>query len=50
MVAYKKPQQWKEEESKRLMGGREQIKFIDLGFERWQLVRFSKARRRQVVS
>ena len=29
------PQQRKKEESKRLRGKRDQIKFIDLGFERW---------------
>ena len=36
MVAYTKPQQWKKEESERLKGERErdQIKFIDLRFER----------------
>ena len=44
MVAYTKPQQWKKEESERLRGGRDQIKFIDLGFERWQVARFKKAR------
>ena len=38
MVADTKPQQWKKEESERLRGERDQIKFnqvIDLGFERW---------------
>ena len=44
MVAYTKPQQWKKEESERLRGERDQIKFIGLGFERWQAVRFRKAR------
>ena len=34
-------QQRKKEESERLRGERDQIKFIDLGFERWQVVRFS---------
>ena len=45
------PQQRKKEESKRLRGERErdQIKFIDLGFERWQIVRCRKARGRQDV-
>ena len=38
------PQQRKKEESERLRGERDQIKFIDLGFERWQVVRFRKAR------
>ena len=33
----------KKEESERLRGERDQIKFIDLRFERWQVVR--KARR-----
>ena len=37
------PQQRKKIESERLRGGRDQIKFIDLGFERWQVVRFRKA-------
>ena len=47
MVAYTKPQQRKKEESKRLRRGeRDQIKFIDLGLEIWQVVRFRKARRR----
>ena len=36
MVAYKMLQQRKKEESERLRGGRDQIKFIDLEFERWQ--------------
>ena len=31
------PQQRKKEESERLRGERDQIKFIDLGFERWQV-------------
>ena len=33
MVAYTKPQQRKREESEQLRGERDQIKFIDLGFE-----------------
>ena len=49
MVAYTKPQQRKKEESERLRGERDQIKFIDLGFERWQIVGLRKARRRQDV-
>ena len=44
MVAYTKPQQWKKEESQRIRGERDQVEFIDLGFERWQVVRFKKAR------
>ena len=46
MVAYTKPQQRKKEESEGLGEGRDQIKFIDLGFERWQVARFRKARGR----
>ena len=49
MVAHTKPQQRKNEESERLRGERDQIKSIDLRFERWQVVRFRKARRRQDV-
>ena len=33
MVAYTKPQQRKKEDSERLRGGRDHIKFIDLRFE-----------------
>ena len=40
-MAYAKPQQRKEEESERLRGERDQIKFIDLRFERGQVARFS---------
>ena len=43
------PQQRKKEESERLSGERDQFKFIDLGFKRWQVVRFRKARERQDV-
>ena len=49
MATYTKPQQMKKEESERLRGVRDQIKFIDLRFERWQAVRLRKARRRQDV-
>ena len=49
MMAYTKRQRRKEEESKRLRGERDQIKFIYLRFERWQVVRFRKGRRRQDV-
>ena len=45
MVAYTKPQQRKKEESEQLRGERDQIKFIDLRFESWRVVGFSKARR-----
>ena len=37
------------EESEWLEGERDQTKFIDLRFERWQVVRFGKGRRRQDV-
>ena len=50
MVAYTKPQHRKKEESEQLRGERDKIKFIDLRFQRWQVVRFWKARRRQDVS
>ena len=33
------PQQRKKEESERLRGERDRVKFIDLAFERWQVVR-----------
>ena len=49
-MAHKMPQKRKKEESEQLRGERgerDQIKFIDLGFERWQVVRFRKARGRQ---
>ena len=49
MVAYTMPQQRKKEESERLRGERNQIRFNDLGFERWQVVRLRKARGRQDV-
>ena len=48
-MAYEKPHKWKKEESKKLGGERDQIKFIDLRFERWQVVGFRKGRRRQDV-
>ena len=37
------------EESERLRGERDQIKLIDLAFERWQVVGLRKARKRQDV-
>ena len=49
MVAYTKPQQRKKEDSERLRVEGDLIKFIYLRFERWQVVRFRKARRRQDV-
>ena len=45
MVANTKPQRRKKEDNERLGGERDQIKFIDLRFERWQVLRFRKARR-----
>ena len=49
MVAHTKPQQRKKEECKKLRGDGDQIKFIDLRFERCQVVGLKKARRRQNV-
>ena len=48
MVAYTKPQQRKKERNKQLRGERDQIKLIDLRFERWQVVGLRKARRQDV--
>ena len=47
MVAYTKLNKWKKEESGRLRGEGDEIKFIDLGFESGQVVGFRKGRRRQ---
>ena len=49
MVAYTKPQQRMKEESKKLRAESDQIKFIFLRFERWQIVGLRKARRGQDV-
>ena len=49
MVVYTNPQQRKKEESEKLRGGGDQSKFIDLRWERWLVVGFGKARRRQDV-
>ena len=49
MAAYTKPQQRKKEESERLRGEGDQIKFIYLRFEGWQVVRSRKGRSRQGV-
>ena len=49
MVACTKPQQRKKEESEKLRGERDQIKFIDLRSERSQVVGLRKAGRRQGV-
>ena len=50
MMAYTKPQQQKKEESERLRRERDQIKFINLRFERQQVEGRWKGRRRQGVS
>ena len=42
MVAYIRPQQWKEEESERLRGEGDQIKLLDLRFERGKVVALSE--------
>ena len=47
-MAYTTPRQRKKEESERLRGERDQIKFIDLRFDRKQVVRLRKARRQDV--
>ena len=49
MVAYTKPQRRTTEECEKLRGESDQLKFIDIRFERWHVVRFMKARRRQDV-
>ena len=46
-MAYTKPQKWKKEESERLRGEGDEIKFIGLRFERWQAIGCRKGRRRQ---
>ena len=48
-MAYTKPQHKKKEESEQLRGERDQVKFIDLRFERLQVVGLRKARGRQDV-
>ena len=50
MVAYTKPPKRKKDECERLRGQGDQIQFIDLRFERWQVLRLRQARRRQDVS
>ena len=51
MVALASPNQvsMKKEESGMLRGGRNQVKSIDLRYERWQVVGLRKPRRRQDV-
>ena len=46
MVTYTKPQNRRKEESEQLRGERDKSKFIDLRFERWQVIGLRKARRR----
>ena len=46
MVVYTKPQQMKKEESERLRGERDQIKYIDLGIDRWHVVRIQESKRK----
>ena len=41
-MAYTKPQHRRKEESERLRGERDHIKFIGLRFERWQVVGLSE--------
>ena len=48
-MAYIKHQQRKKEDCEKLRGARDQINFLDLRFERWQVVGLRKARRRQDV-
>ena len=49
MVAYTKPHQRKKGEREKLRGERDLVKFIDLRFERWQVVGLRKAGRRQDI-
>ena len=49
MLAYTKPQRSKKEDSEMLRGEGDQINFTDLGFERWQVVRFGNERRRPII-
>ena len=48
-MAYTKPQQREKEESERLRGERDEIKFIDLGFEGGEVVGFGQKRRKQFL-
>ena len=43
MATYTNPKQRSKEESERLRGERDQIKFADLRFKRWQVVGLRKA-------
>ena len=42
------PQKWKKEKSERLRAEGDQIEFIYIRFERWQVVGLRKARRQGV--
>ena len=44
MMAYKKPQQRTKEESEKLRGEGDKIKYIDLRFERWQVAGFNQSK------
>ena len=46
---YKAPTKKKERRKRKAKRERDRIKFIDLRFERWQVVGFGKARGRQDV-
>ena len=48
MMTYTKSHQWTKEESERLRGEGDQIKFIDVRFGRWQIVGLRKGRRHDV--
>ena len=50
MVAYTKPQHRKKEESEQLRGERDKIKFIDLRFERWQVVTMNIAQKSRDIT
>ena len=46
MVAHTQPQQRKKEESERLRGEGDQLKLVDLRFERWQVVGFPERKKK----
>ena len=50
LVAYTKFQQQKNDESERLRGEGNEIKFVDVRFKGWQVVEFRKGRRKQDVA
>ena len=49
-MAYTKPQQRRKQESERLRGKGDYIKFIGLRFENWQIFGFRKGRKRRVYA